>query len=162
MIDGNLGFLEYVINSPRQHKIHHAKNPYCIDKNFGAVIMIWDKIFGTYQKEKEKIIYGVVSPMPKTFDAVTLQFCYYRFVWQKFKNVKGFVNKMSALFKGPGWSPGKPRLGLRSDVPEPDPIAPKYIHDPYIPDWKRWYTGLHGVVIILGFYLLGDHPYIVS
>ena len=159
---GNLGFVEYIINTPRQHRVHHGKNPYCIDKNYGALIMIWDRMFGTHQTEKEKIVYGVVSPTPPTFDSMTLQFGYYRDVWNKFKKVEGFGNKMSALFKGPGWAPGKPRLGLISDVPEPDPNAPKYSHDPYIPDWKKWYIGVHSIVIVLGFYLLADHPYIVS
>ena len=158
---GNLGPLEYVINTPRQHRVHHGKNPYCIDKNYGGLIMIWDRIFGTYQTEKDKIYVGVLSPTPKTYDPMTLQFGYYRNVWQKFNKVQGLGNKMSALFRGPGWSPGKPRLGLISDVAEPDPNAPKYSYDPYIADWKKFYIGLHGVIVGLGFYLMADHPTIV-
>ena len=124
--------------------------------------MIWDRIFGTYQAEKDKIYFGVVSPTPNTYDSMILQFGYYRDVWDKFQKVEGFGNKMSALFKGPGWSPGKPRLGLISDVPEPDPTAPKYSYDPHIPEWKKYYIGLHGAIVGLGFYLMADHPTMVS
>ena len=158
---GHLGPIEYIVNTPRQHRVHHGKNPYCIDKNYGALIMVWDRIFGTYQTEKEKIVFGVVSPTAQTFDQLTLQFGYYRDVWAKFNRMQGFGNKMSALLKGPGWSPGKPRLGLISDVPEPDMTAPKYSYDPYIPDWKKWYVGSHMVIYLLQFFLLADHPHMV-
>ncbi|XP_054159283.1 alkylglycerol monooxygenase-like [Oppia nitens] len=157
---GNLGFLEYVINTPRQHRVHHGKNPYCIDKNYGALIMIWDRMFGTHQTEKESIVFGVVSPTPETYDSMILQFGYYRDVWHKFQTVDGLGNKLSALFKGPGWMPGKPRLGDIKDVPEPDRTLPKYSWDPYIPMWKKCYVAIHGIVIVLGFYILAEHPYI--
>ena len=158
---GNLGFIEYIVNTPRQHRIHHGKNPYCIDKNYGALIMVFDRIFGTHQTEKERVVFGVVSPAPQTFDSMTLQFGYYRDIWHKFKSVEGFGNKMSALFKGPGWAPGKPRLGLISDVPEPDMNAPKYSYDPSIPFWKMVYIGVHGAFVAIGFYVLADHPFVV-
>lgn len=159
---GHLGPLEYIINTPRQHRVHHGKNPYCIDKNYGALLMIFDRMFGTYQteKENEKIVFGVVSPTPKTFDPMVLQFGYYKDVWQKFKSVDGFKNKLFALIKGPGWSPGKPRLGLISDVPQPDPSAPKYTYTPAVQVWKKVYVYIHSIIIVLGFYLMADHPLI--
>ena len=123
--------------------------------------MIWDRIFGTYQTEKEAIVYGIVSPLPKTFDFLTLQYGYYRYVWHKFIDAQGLADKLSALFKGPGWAPGKPRLGLITDVPEPDPKAPQFSYDPIIPEWKRWYIGCHGLIILLGFYVVADHDHIV-
>ncbi|CAG2103918.1 unnamed protein product [Medioppia subpectinata] len=157
---GNLGFLEYIINTPRQHRVHHGKNRYCIDKNYGALIMVWDRLFGTHQTEKEKILYGVVSPTPKTYDPTILSFGYYRDVWQKFCKMDGFCNKMSALFKGPGWTPGKPRLGDINDVPEVDYTEPKYSHNPFISDWRKLYVAYHGIIMVLGFYMLGEHPYL--
>lgn len=78
-------------------------------------------------------------------------------VWNKFLEVKGLGNKLSALVKGPGWSPGKPRLGLISDVPQPDPNAPKYTYTPNIALWKKCYVYVHGFIIVIGFYLMADH-----
>ncbi|KAH9393648.1 hypothetical protein TYRP_021565 [Tyrophagus putrescentiae] len=150
---GDLGFFEYI------HLVHHGKNPYCIDKNYGALLMIWDRLFGTYQREKkeDKLVFGVVSPTPATFDPLVLQFGYYRDVYRKFMAMETAGDKVSALVKGPGWSPGKPRLGLLSDVPEPDRDAPKYTYDPEVSVWTKLYVGLHGLVLLIGLYAIGHH-----
>ncbi|CAG2173871.1 unnamed protein product [Oppiella nova] len=163
-IIGNMGFIEYIINTPRQHRVHHGRNAYCIDKNYGSLFMIWDRLFGTHQEPKEtrKIVFGVVPPTPNSFDMMTLQFGHYGHVWRKFKTVDGLTNKVSAIFKGPGWAPGKPRLGLLSDIPEPDATLPRYSYDPYIAFWKMVYTGFHGAVVAIGFYRFVDHPNIVG
>ena len=158
---GRLGLIEYLINTPRQHRVHHGKNPYCIDKNYGALLMIWDRIFGTHQTEKEKIVYGVVSHTPKTYDPMVLQFGYYTDVYNKFIDVDGLWYKLSALFKGPGWGPGKPRLGLIKEVPKPHPGAPKYSYNPFIPYWKKFYVMIHMSIIIVTFMQLVDHPTLV-
>ncbi|XP_054164701.1 alkylglycerol monooxygenase-like [Oppia nitens] len=160
-IVSHLGPLEYIINTPRQHRVHHGKNPYCIDKNYGALIMIWDRVFGTYQAEEEKIAFGTTAEPYKTFDSTTLQFYYYYdSVWTKFKQMQGFGNKMKALFYGPGWAPGKPRCGLLSDIPDVDPFAPLERYDPPIATWKLLYCMVHGFLVALGFYVVTDHPLI--
>ena len=125
--------------------------------------MIWDRLFGTYQEEleDEKIAFGCVAPTPATFDPMSLQFGYYRDVVAKFRKVDGWQNKLSALFKGPGWAPGKPRLGLLSDVPKPDPNECKYSYQPHIATWKKVYVYVHGFIIAMGFYLMADHPLVV-
>lgn len=56
---GRLGILERVINTPALHRVHHASNPLYIDRNFGGILMIWDRFFGTYQSETETPIYGL-------------------------------------------------------------------------------------------------------
>jgi sterol desaturase/sphingolipid hydroxylase (fatty acid hydroxylase superfamily) len=59
-----LGFLEGVINTPSAHRVHHASNSIYLNKNFGGILLIFDRIFGTYEKENEsdKIIYGLTHP----------------------------------------------------------------------------------------------------
>ena len=58
-----IGWLEWVLNTPSAHRVHHASNPQYIDKNFGGVLMIWDHLFGTYQAERPviKIRYGLAT-----------------------------------------------------------------------------------------------------
>ena len=57
-----LGFIEQLgFNTPSKHRVHHGTNDYCIDKNYGGMLIIWDAIFGTYMEEGEKIRYGVTS-----------------------------------------------------------------------------------------------------
>jgi sterol desaturase/sphingolipid hydroxylase (fatty acid hydroxylase superfamily) len=58
---GKLGKLEGVIDTPSAHRVHHGSNPIYIDKNFGGVFMIWDRIFNTYQPEIEKPVYGITT-----------------------------------------------------------------------------------------------------
>jgi sterol desaturase/sphingolipid hydroxylase (fatty acid hydroxylase superfamily) len=58
---GKLGAIEGVLDTPSAHRVHHGSNPAYIDKNFGGVLMIWDRLFGTYQPETEKVRYGITT-----------------------------------------------------------------------------------------------------
>ncbi|KAF7488343.1 Alkylglycerol monooxygenase [Sarcoptes scabiei] len=157
----HLGPIEYIINTPRQHRVHHGRNPYCIDKNYGALLMIFDRIFGTYQAEEEKIVFGTTEPPYETFDSLTLHFYYYYdSVWKKFKSMTTFKDKMKALFYGPGWAPGKPRTGLLSDIPPVDPHQPIERYDCEISFMESYYVMAHSFLIALGFYIITDHPLI--
>jgi len=61
-----LGFLELIFNTPSSHRVHHGSNKKYIDKNYGAMFIIWDRLFGTYQKEEERVIYGLTKPIKNT------------------------------------------------------------------------------------------------
>jgi sterol desaturase/sphingolipid hydroxylase (fatty acid hydroxylase superfamily) len=54
-------WIENLINTPSNHRVHHGSNPQYIDKNYGAFLMIWDRLFGTYEKENEKVIFGLTK-----------------------------------------------------------------------------------------------------
>jgi sterol desaturase/sphingolipid hydroxylase (fatty acid hydroxylase superfamily) len=60
---GNLGILEYILVTPSHHRVHHASNEEYLDKNYGDVFIIWDKLFGTFKKEEpgKEIAYGLTS-----------------------------------------------------------------------------------------------------
>lgn len=58
---GKLGIIENIMDTPSSHRVHHGSNPIYIDKNFGGVLIIWDKLFGTYQPETEKVNYGLTT-----------------------------------------------------------------------------------------------------
>lgn len=58
---GKLGFIEGNLNTPSAHRVHHGANQIYIDKNFGGVLMLWDRLFGTYVEETEKVKYGVTT-----------------------------------------------------------------------------------------------------
>ncbi|XP_039379523.1 alkylglycerol monooxygenase isoform X4 [Mauremys reevesii] len=67
-----LGPLELILNTPSHHRVHHGRNPYCIDKNYGGTLIIWDRIFGTFVAENDKVIYGLTHPI-NTFEPVKVQ-----------------------------------------------------------------------------------------
>ena len=56
---GKLGPLEWIFNTPSHHRVHHGKNPQYINKNFGGLFIIWDRLLGTYAEEQEKVVFGI-------------------------------------------------------------------------------------------------------
>ncbi|XP_072821008.1 alkylglycerol monooxygenase isoform X1 [Vicugna pacos] len=113
----NLGPLKLILNTPSHHRVHHGRNRYCIDKNCAGTLIIWDRLFGTFEAENEKVVYGLTHPI-NTFEPFKVQFHYLVYIWTTFWATPGFFNKFSVIFKGPGWGPGKPRLGLSEEIPE--------------------------------------------
>lgn len=65
--------IEFIFNTPSAHRVHHGSNPKYIDKNFGNVFMIWDRLFGTYQREEEEVVFGLDVNV-KTQNPVILTF----------------------------------------------------------------------------------------
>ena len=60
---GRLGPLERVLNTPSHHRVHHAVNPQYLDKNYGAILIVWDRLFGTFREEREPPVYGTTKPI---------------------------------------------------------------------------------------------------
>lgn len=145
----SLGPLEYVLNCPSHHRVHHGRNPYCIDKNYGGTFIIWDRLFGTFQDETdEKVVYGLVHPL-STWDPIWAQICHYVYIAKTFWKMEGIKNKIFVLSKGPGWTPGNPRLGDPADIPEIEYPVEKY--NTGLPLWGNIYIMVHGVVFLMAF-----------
>ena len=70
----DIGPLEYVLNTAKHHRVHHGSNRYCLDKNYAGVLIIWDRMFGTFEWERddEKIVYGLVD-QPQFFNPLKHQ-----------------------------------------------------------------------------------------
>ncbi|TMS34122.1 hypothetical protein L596_001768 [Steinernema carpocapsae] len=112
----SLGPIEWVFNTPSLHRVHHGRNPYCIDKNYAGTLIIWDRLFGTFEAERreEKPVYGLVDNV-KSFNHLWLQFFEFKALgWDKGQmkdeNGKplfpGFLNKLKAAIFPPGYFPG--------------------------------------------------------
>jgi len=101
---GKMGWLEYILNTPSHHRVHHGRDPKYIDKNHAATLIIWDKWFGTFQQEEEKPVYGITTPS-QSWNPVYLQLKHFSDIWVDFKRVNGFTNKLKVLFYKPGWLP---------------------------------------------------------
>ncbi|GMS93098.1 hypothetical protein PENTCL1PPCAC_15273, partial [Pristionchus entomophagus] len=70
----HLGPFEYIFNSPSPHRVHHGRNPYVYDRNYGGTLIIWDRMFGTYaaERDEEPVVYGLVTPS-NTFNQLRVQ-----------------------------------------------------------------------------------------
>ena len=103
-----LGLLEGVINTPSAHRVHHASNSVYLDRNYGGMVMVFDRLFGTYQEEKHDIdlIYGLTHPI-ESYNPIVVVFHVWRKLITKFSSTEGARNKFKALFAKPGWQPNE-------------------------------------------------------
>lgn len=96
--------IEAVMNTPSHHRVHHGSNPQYIDKNYAGVFIIWDKMFGTFEEEDEKVDYGLVNqiesvnPFVVFFHGLTRMF-------SKMAGTKGFGAKLGYIVQPPDWQP---------------------------------------------------------
>ena len=102
---GRLGFIEWFMATPSHHRVHHGKNPIYLDKNMGMVFIVWDKLFGTFQREDDtvKIEYGLTKPLEKT-NPVIIVFHEWEEILNDLKKPVTFKIKLKYIFGRPGWS----------------------------------------------------------
>ncbi len=151
---GKMGFLEHIIVTPSHHRVHHAINPEYIDKNFSEIFIVWDKWFGTFQKELPDVpaVYGTKRPS-NTWNPVVINFMH---LWMLIKDAwhtQHLWDKIRLWFMPTGWRP--------EDVKERFPISstddvynrPKY-DTPSSGIFQSWSWFQLVVNNILLFYLL--------
>lgn len=112
-----MGWFEYIFNTPSHHRVHHGRNPKYIDKNHAGTLIIWDKMFGTFQKEEERPTYGITKPV-NSWNAVWANFSHYADMTRDLKRITKWSDKIKYLFKKPGWLPDY--LGGYQAAPEVD------------------------------------------
>lgn len=99
-----MGWLEYVFNTPSHHRVHHGRNPKYIDKNHAGSLIIWDKMFGTFQAEEERPVYGITKPL-NSWNAVWANVNHYATMASELKMIHSWRDKIRYLFNKPGWLP---------------------------------------------------------
>lgn len=179
-----LGPLEYIINTPSHHRVHHGRNPKYIDKNYAGVFIIWDFMFGTFEPEdpEDPPVYGLVHPVA-SYNVFYLQYHHWVYMWNyakslpswkhrllvpfmgertrpssnrhynlPFSNPFSHTPKISDLHIGPGWQPGKPRLGNYDEIPEPE--KPTVLFDPPISLFAKAYVIVHFAMVLVFYHEL--------
>ena len=101
-----MGWLEKIIVTPSHHRVHHAINPQYIDKNYGQILIIWDKMFGSFQPELDSVepVYGILRPV-KTWNPVIIN---YKHLWQLIQDAffaERIWDKIRIWFMPTGWRP---------------------------------------------------------
>ena len=119
-IDKMPKWFEAVFNTPSHHRVHHGNNPIYLDRNHAGILIIWDKLFGTFQPEleEEKVQYGLVKNI-STYNPVKIAFIEWVNMFKDaFTERKSLQNRLLYLIKPPGWKhdgTGKMSSDLRSD-----------------------------------------------
>jgi len=128
---GKLGFLEYIIVTPSQHRVHHAINPEYIDKNLGAIFCVWDRAFGTFQEELDEVpcVFGTLKPV-RTWNPVLINFIHLWGLIQDAWNTRNWNDKLKLWFMPTGWRPDdvskKIPRHIVTDVYDQKKYSPQY------------------------------------
>lgn len=103
---GKLGWVEYILVTPSQHRVHHAINAQYIDKNLGQIFSIWDRIFGTFQEELDEVPprYGVLKPA-ETYNPLWINFQHFYNLCFDAWHAKHWYDKLRIWFMPTGWRP---------------------------------------------------------
>jgi len=100
---GKLGPIEWIFNTPSHHRVHHATQVQYLDKNHAGILIIWDRMFGTFQKEIEVPIYGITENI-NSFSPLKIASHEYISLWQDIRRAKKLSDKIKYLINPPGWS----------------------------------------------------------
>lgn len=152
---GKMGFLEQVLVTPSHHRVHHAINPEYLDKNYSAIFIVWDKLFGTFQPELPETppVYGITRAA-QTWNPVKINF---QHLWLLIKDAfyaRDWRDKLRVWWKPTGWRP--------ADVAERYPVQKiQDVHhfdkyNPYHTVWiKSWAVFQLLCLLLLGMHFFG-------
>lgn len=101
---GKLGWFERYFTTPSHHRVHHGVNLQYLDKNFGEFLIIWDRMFGSFAEEREKVVYGIYDH-PKTWNPVRINFHYFIVLWRYSLAAPYWWDKIRVWFMPAGWRP---------------------------------------------------------
>lgn len=96
-------WIESVFNTPSHHRVHHGTNPEYIDRNYAGVLIIWDRIFGTFTPERSPVRYGVLHPV-NSFNPIFVGFHIWRDILRDAWEAKSWGAKLRMIFAPPGWA----------------------------------------------------------
>ena len=101
---GKLGWADRVFVTPSNHRVHHGRNDYCLDKNYGGTLIIWDRLFGTHvaERDDEPVVYGTLVPL-QSWNPLWGNLKNYVNIWRQVRSTSGWSNKLMRVFAPPGW-----------------------------------------------------------
>jgi sterol desaturase/sphingolipid hydroxylase (fatty acid hydroxylase superfamily) len=109
---GSLGWFDGVFNSPANHRVHHGSQPLYLDRNYGGVLIVWDRLFGTWQRETEPAVYGLTRPLGSA-NPIDVHLAEAMLLWRDVRATTGWRRRMALLLRPPGWATVLP-TGVRN------------------------------------------------
>lgn len=137
-------WIELVFNTPSHHRVHHGRDPKYIDKNHAGSLIIWDRMFGTFQEEEERPTYGITKPV-NSWNAVWANVSHYADMASDLKRIPKWSDRLRYLYKKPGWLPDY-MGGYRA---APDIVLSHRKYDTPAPVLLNWYV-LFQYMLVLG------------
>ncbi|RED93375.1 sterol desaturase family protein [Marinoscillum furvescens] len=125
-----LGWFEKFFVTPSHHRVHHGVNPQYLDKNYSEFLIIWDKLFGTFEEEREEVCYGVTHP-PRTWDPIFINFQYWKQLWDDAVATRSWWDKVRLWFMPLGWRPPDLRTNEKKQLGYTRKEQVKYVSKQY-------------------------------
>lgn len=149
---GRLGPLaEWVLNTPSHHRVHHGRNPKYLDRNHGGALIVWDRLFGTFQAEEEEPVYGITTPL-RSWNPLWANLHVFVDIARSARRASSWRDRLMFVVGPPGWRPAAE--GGRAPAPEVDRESAEHF-DPAISGGLRGYAlAQFAVATVAAFVLL--------
>ena len=146
---GRLGWFDRWFCAPSNHRVHHAVNDRYLDKNYGGILIVWDRLFGTYKTEddEEPCVYGTRGLL-RSWDPLWANVAVYRQLAHDSWHARRLGDKLRVWFKPPGWRP--PDVANRFPRPAFDLDEHRVRYAPAMPAGLRWFSALQFAVLVAG------------
>ncbi len=131
---GHLGPAERVLNTPSHHRVHHAVNSQYLDRNYGGILITWDRLFGSFEPERERPVYGTTKPL-RSLNPLWANVHYFAEIAALMAAARRWSDRLYALVAHPGWHPDT----APEPTPGPDELRQRTAH-PYDPPASRGLT----------------------
>jgi sterol desaturase/sphingolipid hydroxylase (fatty acid hydroxylase superfamily) len=104
--------IEFLFNTPSHHRVHHGSNDLYLDRNYGGILIVWDRLFGTFQGETEPVRYGLTENV-RSFRPTRIAFHEFAAIARDVRSAVNWRHRLGYVFRGPGWSPDGKGGGTR-------------------------------------------------
>lgn len=143
---GKLGWFDRWFCSPSNHRVHHAVNDRYLDRNYGGILIVWDRLFGSFKEEDEKCVYGTRKPL-QSWDPLWANGEVYWGLLRDSWHTRRWADKLRVWFKPPGWRPAD--VAERFPSPAFD-LASVQRYAPPMSPAVRWFAGAQFVALLVG------------
>ena len=109
---GRLGPLEWLLNTPSHHRVHHGSNVEYLDRNYGGILIVWDRLFGSFEPERAPVDYGLTTNID-SFNPIRVGFHEWVAMFRDAAHASGWRQRLGHVFQPPGWSPDGRTLTAR-------------------------------------------------
>ncbi len=143
---GKLGWFDRVFCSPSNHRVHHAVNDRYLDKNYGGILILWDRMFGSFREEDEKCVYGTRANL-RSWDPLWANAEVYWALLRDSWHTRRWADKLRLWVKPPGWRPAD----LAQRWPKPAfALQQVQVFDPPLAPGAAWLAGVQFLVLLAG------------